>query len=160
MRHAMLIVFTSLLAGCQAGVILSFDSSAYRLPDGSELILNREITIPAGSAHVKLQHGQLAGSVSEYEVNCEFRVRDLGPRVVSPGSFIVRRSGDSREWAISPYTLRFYKTVTLKSVQDAGTVYLMCQKWDDVYGGSSISIAEMQEALGDYFSMGAGQTPH
>lgn len=159
MRYSMLGTFTALLAGCQAGASFTFDSAAYRIPSGSEVVLNREINIPAGSAHVKLQHGQLASSVSEYEVNCEFRVRDLGPRLVPPGSFIVTRSGDSREWAISPYTVRFFKTVTLEPAQDTGRVYLMCQKWDDVYGGRSISIAEMQEALGDYFSLGSGQTP-
>lgn len=148
------------LTGCQAMVGLDFDSSAYRMPTGSQLRLNRQIEIPSGSAHVKLQHGKLVSGVDEYAVNCEFRVRDLGPRTVQPDRFTVTRSGDSREWAIEPYTLRFSKTVALEPAQQAGPIYLICQVWSDAYRGYSISLNEMQEAWGDYFSFPvAEQTP-
>jgi hypothetical protein len=152
MRCVTGILCASLLAGCQPMARLDSDSSAYRLPKGSELVLNRELNIPSGSAHVKFQHGKLSGGVDDYAVNCEFRVRDLGPQVVQPERFSVVRSGDSREWAIYPFTIRFYKTVTLESAQQTGRMYLVCQVWGSDYRGNSISLNEMREALGEYFS--------
>ncbi|MDT8387411.1 MAG: hypothetical protein RQ736_07850 [Thiogranum sp.] len=128
------------------------DYSAYTVPAGSDIVLNREIGIPAGSAHVKFQHGDLSAGVDSYTVNCEFRVRDLGPQVVEPGSFTVTRSGDSREWAISPYTVRVWKSMTLESAQQADPAHLICQKWVDVDWATNLSINEMRDALGAWFS--------
>ena len=154
-RYLLVFACTAVLAGCQSMKGANVDAPVYRIPNGSQLVLNREINIPTGSAHAKLQFGKLSGSVNEYEVNCQFRVRDLGPRTVQPDIFTVTRNGDAREWAIHPYTMRFYKTLALDPEQQAGPVYLVCQKWADVSVGRGVSVSEMQEALGDYFSFPA-----
>jgi hypothetical protein len=147
-----LLVAVALLAGCQSVATNDTGKINFRIPPGSRLVLNRELTIPAGVAHVILQHGVAGPAANEFEVNCRFEVRDLGPRVIRPDSFLITRWGSQREWVNEPNTLRFYKVFYLASNRQTDILPMTCQVWNYPLLGRPVTIREVQEALGGYFT--------
>jgi len=155
-----LLVGVALLAGCQAVATNDTGKINFRVPPGSRLVLNRELTIPAGVAHVILQHGEAGPAANEFEVNCRFEVRDLGPRVIQPDSFLITRWGSQREWVNEPNTLRYFKVFYLASERQTDILPMTCQVWNYPLLGRPVTIREIQEALGSYFTFQfAGQSP-
>jgi hypothetical protein len=144
------VLLLAVCSGCETRATRNPDSPAYRIPSGSKLVLERRITIPAGQAHVKMQHGKLVPAVDEYTVNCEFRVRDLGPRDVEPGTFRIIDASDGREWFSYPHVMRFYKVVRLSWDRPGNPPKLTCQYWDDPLWGRNLSVPQIREAVGDY----------
>jgi hypothetical protein len=145
-------LFTAALSGCHTAAMYDVTSPGYSIPADSQLILNRELPIPAGQRHVKFQNGHPVSGVNEYQVNCQLRVFDLGADPIRPDSFRITRSGTGREWQSQPYVMRFYRVLNLKSDTQSDVLKLICQKWDDPLAGRNVSIPEMQQALGDYVS--------
>lgn len=141
-----------LLAGCQMTQSRDPGKINFRIPDGSKLVLNRELRIPAGLAHVILQHGTPASAANEWDVNCRFEVRDLGPRVIQPDTFLITSSSSQRDWVNQPSTLRFFKVLHLQSERQTGILPMYCQYWSDPLVGRPFTIRQVQEALGDYFT--------
>jgi hypothetical protein len=141
------IVMAPVLGGCQqlAATKRDINSQFYEIRPGSKLILHRTLDIPAGTAHVTFGKGN-------YEGNCEFEVRTLGPGVVQPDNFIVTRAWSSREWISHPNIMRFYRVIRLQSERQPDVLQLVCQDWDGPLLGRDISVAEMRTALGDTFS--------
>jgi hypothetical protein len=119
-----------MLAGCQSMVTDDRSSVWFRMPRGSELVLNRALTIPAQRAHIMLQHGTAAGAASEFEVACRFEVRDLGPRIIQPDTFLITGYGSQQEWENYPHTKRFYKTIRLSSTHQTGIMPMVCEYYD------------------------------
>ena len=149
-----------LLAGCEAVATKDTGRIDFRIPPGSRLVLNRELTIPAGVAHVVFQDGEPGSAANEFEVNCRFEVRDLGPRVIQPDSFLITRWGSQREWVNEPNILRFYKVFYLASERQSDILPMTCQVWNYPLLGRPVTIREVQEALGRYFTFEfAGQSP-
>jgi hypothetical protein len=146
------LVGVALLAGCQTMASNDPARISFRIPPGSKLTLNRELTIPAGVAHVILQHGEAGSAANEFEVNCRFEVRDLGPRVIQPDTFLITRWGSQRDWVNEPNTLRFYKFFHLESERQTDILPMTCQVWNYPLIGRPVTIREVQEALGGYFT--------
>ena len=141
-----------LFAGCQSLATNDTGKINFRIPPDSRLVLNRELTIPSGVAHVILQHGEAGPAANEFEVNCRFEVRDLGPRVIQPESFLITRWGSQREWVNEPNTLRYYKVFNLASGRQTDIQPMTCQVWNYPLLGRPVTIREIQEALGSYFT--------
>jgi hypothetical protein len=110
------------------------------------------VEIPAGEAHVKLQNGQLSGGVDEYTVNCSFEIENLGPHTVAPDTFQITDASDSQEWVSQPDIMRYYKTLRLSSERQPEVLKLVCQDWAGPLQGRSITVGEIQKAVGAYFS--------
>ena len=146
------VVIAALLAGCQTVGTKDTSSINFRIPGGSKLVLNRELTIPTGVAHVVFQQGEPGPAANEFEVNCRFEVRDLGPRVIQPDSFLITRWSSQREWVNQPSILRFYKVFHLKSERQVDILPMTCQVWSYPLIGRPVTIRQVQEALGDYFT--------
>ena len=154
------LLIAALLAGCQTVGTTDTGSINFRIPRGSKLVLNRELTIPAGVAHVIMQQGEPGPAANEFEVNCRFEVRDLGPRVIHPDTFLITRWSSQREWVNQPSILRFYKVFHLKSESQANILPMTCQVWSYPLIGRPVTIRQVQEALGGYFTFEfAQQTP-
>jgi hypothetical protein len=154
------LVIAALLGGCQSVGTNDPASINFRIPHGSRLVLNRELTIPAGVAHVIMQQGEPGPAANEFEVNCTFEVRDLGPRVIQPDSFLITRWSSQRKWINQPSTLSFYKVFHLQSERQADIMPMTCQVWSDPLIGRPVTIRQVQEALGNYFTFEfAGQSP-
>jgi hypothetical protein len=145
------LVWALALAACQTGAVNDINSPYYRIRSDSRLVLKQELNIPSGRAHVKFQHGTVVGGVDEYTINCEFRVRNLGPSVIQPESFLVTRGERPQEWVSQPIILRLYRVLYLKSDKQPDVLQLVCQKWVDPYIGRDVTVPEMREALGEYF---------
>jgi hypothetical protein len=141
-----------LLAGCQSMQTDDRSSIWFRVPSGSQLVLNRALTIPAQRAHIMLQHGTAARAASEFEVACRFEVRNLGPRIIQPDSFLITGYGSEQEWENYPHTRRFSKTFRLESNRQTGIMPMVCEYYDWPLFGRQITQAQIEEALGDYFT--------
>jgi hypothetical protein len=141
-----------LLAGCQTLATNNPASINFSIPPGSRLILNKALTIPAGEAHVILQHGEPGPAANEFEVNCRFEVRDLGPRLIQPDTFLITSWGSQRDWVNEPSIMRFYKVFYLTSEHQAGILPMTCQDWNYPLIGRPVTVREIQEALGSYFT--------
>ncbi len=152
MKMMFLMVFVIAVAGCRTPATYDIDSFAFIIPKGSKLVLKQKLTIPTGSAHIKFQQGKPVGGVDEYSVNCQFRVRNLGPQDIQPDTFLITNAGDGEEWVSAPGIRRFFKTLFLKSDEQAEVMTMICQVWATPPWGRSISVPQMREALGDHFS--------
>ena len=141
-----------LLTGCQSMASSDPASVWFRMPAGTELVLNRELTIPAGRAHIMLQHGEPVPAADSYEVACRFEVRDLGPRAIQPDTFLITGYSGQQEWFNHPHTKRYYKTIRLKSPRQPGILPMECEYLDGPLHGRPVTLVQIREALGDYFS--------
>ena len=152
------LVFVTALAGCRSPATYDVNSFAFIIPRGSKLVLKQPLTIPTGSAHIKFQGGKPVGGVDEYSVNCQFRVRNLGPQDIQPDTFLITNAGDGEEWVSAPSIRRFYKNLFLKSDEQEEVMTMICQVWSLPPRGRSISVPQMREAVGDYFSFEFAET--
>jgi hypothetical protein len=152
MKKTALLVLLTLVAGCRSPATYDVNSFAFIIPRGSKLILKQELNIPSGSAHIKFQQGRQVGGVDEYTVNCQFRVKNLGPQDIRPDTFLITNASDGEEWISAPHTRRFYKDMWLRSEDQPEVRTLMCQVWAAPLWGRSVSVPQMRQALGDYFS--------
>ena len=152
MKALYVMVIGLVLSGCQSMATDDRRSIWFRMPSGSELVLNRELTIPAQRAHIMLQHGQPLPASSSSEVACRFEVRDLGPRVIHPDTFLITDYSSQQEWENYPHTKRYYKTIRLKSERQPGILPMVCEYFDWPLHGRPVTQAQIEEALGDYFS--------
>jgi hypothetical protein len=140
------VVLSVLLAACAAS--RNIDSPYYTIQANSKLILHQDLNVPPGKAHVNIQHGQVAAGLDNWDVGCQLEVRKLGPGVVTADTFIIRRAEVSQEWINRPSTMRFYRTLYLKSDTQPNVMQMVCQYWSYPLQGHSIPVAEMREALG------------
>jgi hypothetical protein len=152
MKPLYLLAIGLALAGCQSMATDDRNSIWFKMPAGSTLVLNRELTIPAQRAHIMLQHGQVVSAASEFEVACRFEVRDLGPRVIQPETFQITGYSSQQEWINYPHTKRFYKTIRLQSEHQPGIRPMVCEYFDWPLTGRPVTLVQIEEALGEYFS--------
>jgi len=144
-----------LLAGCEGLLTSKYDinSEFYKIPAGSRVILNRQLDIPAGTAHATIQQGRPGAGANQYAVNCEIEVRTLGPGKVQPDTFEITWAENSQEWVSQPNIMRFYRVLHLHSAKQPNVLKLMCQDWDGPLLGRNISIPEMRASLGDIITL-------
>ena len=128
------------------------DSQFFLIRPGSKLILHQDVDIGSGSSHASFQHGKVAPGLDNYTVGCELDVRNLGPGTVSAGTFTISRAESSQEWISQPNIMRFYRVIYLQSDTQPDVLRLTCQDWDGPLMGTDITIPEIREALGSYFS--------
>lgn len=147
------------LTGCNTAATRDQNSFAFVVPRGSKLVLNKPVQIPTQKSHLLFQDGRIVGGVDQYRTSCRFDVYDLGPSMVEADSFLISRAYVGEEWAIEPTVLRFYRTLHLKSGTQKDVWKLTCEHWDNALGGRAVSIPQMREALGDYFSFEFAHSP-
>jgi hypothetical protein len=143
------IVLTVALAACNPmAASRNIDSPYYTIQDSSRLILHQDLNVPPGKAHINIQNGQVAAGLDNWDVGCQLEVRDLGPGVVSADTFIIRRAEVSQEWVNRPSTMRFYRTLYLKSDNQPNVMQMVCQFWSYPLHGHGVSVPEIRKALG------------
>jgi hypothetical protein len=161
-----------LLVACESQVIVDVNSQFYSVPLGSEFILHREITVPPDQTSVYLQYGKIAASrdVDFYKPHCKFELYTISTkaRVVKPDTFVVIKIVDQREdvsvgapryaglglsYGDGPLHLTYSTAMYLESNIQPDVFRLDCKRWDDPAIGEYLSINEMRDALGDYFTL-------
>ncbi|MEN8106401.1 MAG: hypothetical protein ABFS22_00170 [Pseudomonadota bacterium] len=146
------VLATAWLVGCTTIGSTDPTSINFKLPKGSKLVLNREVRIAGLYSHAKFQNGEQTPGVDQYQVNCNLEQQDLGPATITPDTFLIKNSSSQREWVNHPHTMRFYKVFTLHSDKQPGVRKLICQDWDGPLIGGPVTMAEIQQALGDIFT--------
>ena len=142
------------MAGCAniMAVKDDVDSQFFYIRPGSKLILHQEVNIPKERSHTSFQHGKVVSGLDNYTVGCVLDVRNLGPGMVSAETFTISRAESSQEWISRPNIMRFYRVIYLQSDAQPDVLRLTCQDWDGPLLGTDISVPEMREALGSYFT--------
>lgn len=148
-----------LLTACQG--MQSHDPSLlnFRMPEGSTLSLNKALEIPAGKTHALLQFGELTTESESnlYEVSCRFDLRSFGPRTIEPEVFRIRRTEDGQRRASDAGIWAFFSEIHLDSDKGTDVIMLRCQSWGFAMNWH-FSVADMQTALGDYFTFTFAQS--
>ncbi len=155
----LLIILTMLsLAACNTMQSSDPSSLFFNIPDGATLTLNRNLKIPQENTHALIQSGKSRAEKdkNEYEINCRFDVKNFGPRTIKPEVFKISRTEDGSEWFSYPTIKRFYTIMYLDSDNGTDIIKLECQQWGDGID-RNFTVAEMAEALGDYFSFSFNQ---
>lgn len=175
MKKALMLCCALLLGSCAMPGNYGPETSYYRFPEGSRLVLNRVLEIPAHWATVRVQFGRSVpfGHVQEQEPHCIFEINTVRPEPqrVEPDTFaIIRIERDISSIAARPGFIRaafsfsdgsptqmFYKTLfTLRSERQPGVRHLTCQS-DQYAAGIAIprhlTVPEIRQALGDIFTL-------
>lgn len=169
MRNYLLIVLALLLTGCQPAVY-PIDSPYYRIPLGSILVLNRDLTIPPHQARVIIQYGQVVSRKErdQYYPYCEFEILTLSesPQVIHPDRFSIQRLNKHMETsrqAVMYASLSLlgrdnplvaYNTKMYLSSSVQPDVYRMsCMYWTDDAMDDHLTLQQIRDTLGEIFTI-------
>jgi len=140
------------LAGCNTAQTRDVNSPFYKIPPGSAIVLNKDLEIPGGQAHINLQDGVAASGIGQYHTSCTFNTRHLGPATIKADTFRIRETSSQQEWVSRQDITNFFKEFRLESDTQPDVINLVCQHWDGPMTGRPVSVPEMQKAVGDYVS--------
>ena len=143
----------TLLAGCETAAMRDPGSPFFVIPAGTVLELKQELEVPSGQAHVKFQHGAITGSFDDFVVGCRLNVKNLGPLTLQPERFSVTRAEVDERWEIYPTLKAFYRILYLHTAQQPEVQSLRCRYQTGGLEGRDISVPQIREALGKYFSL-------
>lgn len=150
------------------------ESSPYYLPPlGSQLRLNRDITIAPNSLSVYLQYGKIMASrdIDAYQPNCKFELRDIleRPQHVVVDQFEIYRIQRTSEVVLTkpivvaalrmmsdgdgPMAEIYSTTFYLRSLKQPQVLYLTCQHWDEPGTGFHLNLKQIRQALGDIMTI-------
>src|SRR3569623_88118 len=171
----MSVVLAAALAGCVSLAVKDENSSYYPVPVGSKLILHRDLEIPADSARVYLQGGQVVKSAGVFDPYCRFEVRDVlnVPQTLKADEFVVRKTqmdmlhismhdgvqlAGLSGWGSSESDVTVAWYLWLESPRQPNVRRLICGgKFDAAFRARRPSINEIRIQLGDIASL---MTPH
>jgi len=153
MKLFILIFVLFSITSCQSMHSTDPDSMFFSIPEGSTLALNKTLTISHNDTHAVIQGGKEISDKdrNDYAINCRLDVREFGPRTIEPETFNITRTEDGQNWISQPSILRFYTEVYLTSDKDTDIIKMVCQLYGDQID-RNFTVAEMQQALGDYFT--------
>ncbi|MBT8129592.1 MAG: hypothetical protein HKO86_06835 [Gammaproteobacteria bacterium] len=172
-KPAIGVLVVVLLTACESSqTVRDEDSQYYSVPLGSTFALNTGITIQPDNTSVYLQFGNIetVGNIDFYKPHCKFELYTISEqaRQVEPDTFTVTRIVDQREdvsleWpryaALAmggydgPVHLTYSTTMYLDSKMQPDVFRMTCKRWDWPATGEYLSINEMRQALGDYFTL-------
>lgn len=136
------------------------------LADVRELLLTRDLEIPAGWARAFFQDGRQTSGKDRYRPHCEFEVSNVsdGTETVRADRFVITgitqrmmMDEDSGVPVFMPNMFGsqdiFYETrMKLASRHQPGVRELICRDWSQDFGrGWYLSLGQMQAVLGDHF---------
>jgi hypothetical protein len=153
MKYFMLALALLTISSCQSMHSNDPDSLAFRIPKGSTLTLNKNLTITSRNTHAVIQGGEETTDrdKNDYAINCRLDLKEFGPRTIEPEGFKVTRTEDGHNWISEPSIMRFYTEIYLTSDKGTDIVKMVCQEYGS-QNDRNFTVSEMQTALGDYFS--------
>lgn len=175
MKESLLLCCALMLWSCDTPRNYGPETPYYHFPEGSRLVLNQVLEIPANWATARLQSGKIVafGHVQEQEAHCIFEIATVRAELqrIEPDTFTiitVQRSvselaattgffiraaftGDDRP------TQLFYKTTfTLKSDRQPEGLRMICQSDQHAAGAGiprHLNVPEIRRALGNVFTL-------
>lgn len=167
------------LTACQSNANLPITSPYFEIPVGSRLVLNQPIEIAPTSATLRFQFGKIVSRFDsqDFEPACIFESNIVGEKAqrIEPDTFDiirVRRGNSSVASYSAPSGLvlvsarfigdggsrQFYKTeFFLRSQKQPQILVMTCQHAREAGATAAesrpLTVAEIQQALGDYFTL-------
>ncbi len=174
-----LCILSGLLGGCQTVPPGSEQAEADTIPPGSRLTLTRSLQLPAHTAGVYIQGGQVLsyGRVRQYYPHCRFELRTRldTPRSVEPETFRIDAVRRELEFVEGPDAPVRVAGLSLEGLAEDGPLYeirsvglylqserqgdvyrMICRHWATPPHIRELTIAEVREALGDLFTLQLG----
>ena len=148
----------SLLAGCAT----TGDPTFMPLP-GTRVVVTQELSTQQGSARLWIQNGSVRArrDITVQEPHCQFfstrsRAEMRNPLVIQPQTFTVTRSFQQRDytWAAGLKVAGFRTNRNLSTIMEIEALTqpditeLICSRWDSPRLANAVTIAEMQDTLG------------
>lgn len=154
-------VLLMLLYGCQGNPARVSIEPGERVVPEDRVQVVRELTIPADSASITLQYGNIvSGAVDRFDASCRFVMKKIKniPQTIEPGYFRVTEIRYWEDFVIPDYRDIFFGdefvnyeiTLELSSAQQPGVHSLLCRHDDSSVDGQHLTVSEMRQALGDY----------
>jgi len=171
MRIPALLAATLLLGACQSTTGYRFPLGSTPKPALTSVTLNRALSIRPNYASVYIQSGQVrsTNTAAEYSPHCIFELHSVAPvaRTVQPDSFTVTGIHRDRFMAgrdglmVAGLALgggdynpvMSTTTLSLHSDRQPEVFRLRCQQLDEPYWAHHVSVADMQQALGDIMTL-------
>lgn len=172
MRYYGLLVLLVLLTACQALPALRSDPAYFVIRPGAKLVLNQDLTIPAGRVSVYVQGGQLVpyAELNGYHPHCKFELRAIkdAPQTVTADTFLIERvrrdvvhsvgiEGAQRVSTVNhdggPTFVVYATMLDLRAPAQPNVMRLTCGQWDDPYRATHLTVDEMRRALGGIFTL-------
>ncbi|MGD8939785.1 MAG: hypothetical protein PVJ72_10425 [Gammaproteobacteria bacterium] len=159
-----------LLSGCQSFINLQAWPPPYSLPAGSGVSINRDLSVAPYAVSVWIQYGKVLRrrDVNLSYANCRFELYTLQAveRTIYKGEARIEKFVNSTDYVSSGFftfaslvnvsgddgasTAGIYSTnIYLQSAKQPDLYRLICEHWDDPASGSYLTIAQIQEALGN-----------
>lgn len=170
--YTFLCVFTVMLSACNQATVKDIKSQFYSVPHGSEFILNKPVTIKANTGRTFFQNGSTIKekSLNIYYPHCSITMNNIvnRNRVLKPTTFIVYKVVDEEEHAQlnilyaaiksfghadGPSIIGQASYYYIKSADEPDVRTLECVQWGDPFYVKYVSISDVQNVLGDYFSL-------
>ena len=157
MRRLTLIVTVIALSACQSAAEYAQALAGSSVPVGSRLILNQPLSIPANTAHVRLQSGEIrsAGAIKQYYPNCNLRLRTRknAPQTVEPDEFVISKVVYGNDVVASDNVKRYYTEMQLRSEKQPDVFMLACQQWNKPPDSSYVTVDQIGVVLSEMFTM-------
>jgi len=161
-RLPVLLLTVTVLYACQATPAGLPKDPGERVVSGDRIQVNRELTVPADKASVKLQNGRIvSGSgIDRFVASCRFVMQAIKntPQKIPPAEYQVTKVGyyedfvgpDIRMGFAGGKFINYEITLYLESKQQPEVYSLMCKHDDEHIDGRHLKLSEMQRALGDF----------
>lgn len=153
MKKSILLLVALTASSCTSMYSSDPSSLTFNIPEGSTLSLNKKLSITHRNTHAVIQHGKETTDrdKNDYAINCRLDVKEFGPRTIKPEDFKITRTEDGQNWISQPSIMRFYTEIYLSSDIGTDIIKMVCQEYGD-QTDRNFTVAEMQAALGDYFT--------
>ena len=161
-----------LTACSNSQVVGNEDSQFFSVSPGSTITLSREIVIQPNQTSVYLQKGSIEpySNIDIFRPHCKFELYTISEqaRTIKPDTFVVIRIVDRRDdvstgWPLyaglgvavdgGPMHKTYSTNMYLESTQQPDVFRMNCMQWDWINVGEFVSIGQMRQALGDYFTL-------
>ena len=167
MRYTLLFFMLFNLTACQLPLKKGEQEPAYlAVATGSELVLTRNITIPANQTSVYIQNGNITtySGRDQYYPNCKFELYPISatPRIVQADTFVITRVSRDTDYVSSgslqyagplkgspgnPMAIIYSVIFSLKSKIQPDVFRMACAHWADPLAGTDLTLAEVRQTL-------------
>lgn len=170
------------LVGCQTVPIDPLNSPFYSVPVSSRLILHKPVDIEPEQVSAWFQYGKHLPKkqLNYYYPHCKFETWTKldTAKVVQPDTFIIHKVVRWDDYAAQPVQLaglglgigfsfggdggpahlNMATEMFLRSAQQPDVYRLICSHWEEPSRGNHLTISQMRQALGEWFTLQLADT--
>ncbi len=170
MTRLLSLLMVLFITSCQSVQPYDESSRFYEVPVDSSLVLNKPVTIAPNLARAYFQYGKQVSKkdIEKYQPHCYLLVSTLSEQeqIIKPDTFIVHRVG--RDFIVSA-SQQHYASIAmnmfdvslveyvniyhLSSERQPHVLSLNCLQWADTSDRLYLTVAEVRQSLGDYFTL-------